>query len=258
MDYCTFFLPLFYALATQAARGETGKLDPDGTQVHLEGWVTWKALGWLASRQCRDLTPGGQSANLTLYSIGLQDDGNGNSRSQPLQGRDLNGMSSSHSTDKLTTVHKTHLQAFSTQLCLSSNTLLETIHPFPALCGDSVGTCRGHMPREASPQCSPLPGGQDAPWWHCRAPARPSEGVSPASCRGARSYFRCTELFTFHSQLRAGEIQCPKLLRLQTELPEISSAFTQLQRRLGCAGKLWGSNLSVHQVLSSSAPLRDC
>lgn len=217
-----------------------------------------KALGWLASRQCRDLTPGGQSANLTLYSIGLQDDGNGNSRSQPLQGRDLNGMSSSHSTDKLTTVHKTHLQAFSTQLCLSSNTLLETIHPFPALCGDSVGTCRGHMPREASPQCSPLPGGQDAPWWHCRAPARPSEGVSPASCRGARSYFRCTELFTFHSQLRAGEIQCPKLLRLQTELPEISSAFTQLQRRLGCAGKLWGSNLSVHQVLSSSAPLRDC
>lgn len=78
-----------------------------------------------------------------LYFIGLQDDGNGNSQSQPPQGRDLNGMSSSRSMDKLTTVHKTHLQAFSTQLCLSSINMLETTHPFPALWGASVETCGG-------------------------------------------------------------------------------------------------------------------
>lgn len=47
-----------------------------------------------------------------LYLTGLQDDGNGNSRSQPPQERDLNGMSPSHSADKLTTVGKNHLQAF--------------------------------------------------------------------------------------------------------------------------------------------------
>lgn len=70
-----------------------------------------------------------------LYFIGLQDDGNGNCRSQPPQGKDLNGMSSSHSTDKLATAQKTHLQAFSTQLCLSSTNVLETTHPFPALLG---------------------------------------------------------------------------------------------------------------------------
>jgi len=91
-----------------------------------------------------------------FYFIGLQDDGNGNSTSQPPQERDRTGMSSSHSTDKLTTAHKNHLQAFSTQLCLSSNKVLETTHPFPALWGASVeahrvprASCRGSRPLRA-------------------------------------------------------------------------------------------------------------
>ena len=138
--------------------------------------------------------------HVCIYFAGLQDDGNGNSSSQPPQGRDLNGMSSSHSTDKLTTVHKTYLQAFSTQVCLSSINVLETTHHFPVLWGGFTGDMRrasGHVPWEASPPCSPLLHSRDAHWWHCRARAQPSAGDSPASCRGARSYFRCTKLLRF-------------------------------------------------------------
>lgn len=45
----------------------------------------------------------------------------------------------------------------------------------------------------------------------------------------------------------AGEIQCPKLLRLQIDLPETSPALTQLKQGLGCARNLWGFNPSVNQ-----------
>lgn len=123
-----------------------------------------------------------------LYFIGLQDDGNGNSRSQPPQQRDPNGTSSSHSAHRPPTLRKTHLQAFSTQLCLSSVKGLETTHPFSQRFG-------GRVPRQVSPPRSPAP---RAHGWHCRARAQ------GPSCTLSSLRFQVRGALMFHSQLMTG------------------------------------------------------
>lgn len=131
-------------------------MDPDGNQVQL-GYTTgyMKGFGVLGLQAVPEPPSRKDSLPIShLYIIGLQDDGNGNSREQPPQGKDRNGMLSSYSTDKLAAVHKkTHLQAFITQLHLSSNALLETTRP-PSACrgftGVTGGTvCRGKRPLRA-------------------------------------------------------------------------------------------------------------
>lgn len=78
-----------------------------------------------------------------LYFTGLQDDGNGNSRSQPPQGTDPNGMSSSDSTAKLTTVCKTLCKLLASGCASRAQTCLKQPIPFQRFGGASMGTGKG-------------------------------------------------------------------------------------------------------------------
>lgn len=152
-----------------------------------------------------------------FYLTDLEGDGNGNSRSQAPQGTELNGMSPSPSVR-----NQPQGTTQSSKLCLLNINVLYTTHPFPVLSGAPVEAHRGLW--EASPpSVLSVPHGQDAQGWHCRAPTHPSAGILlPRSSVG----LQVQGALTFHSQLMAGEIQCPKLLRLQLELPETSPVLT--------------------------------
>lgn len=116
---------------------------------------------------------------------GLGGDGNGNSRSQPRQGTDLNGRSPSTSV-RNQPQHTTR----SPKLCRSSIKALHTTHPFPEPSEAPVEAHRG--PWEASPPLCPMDrmhrGGTAEPL-HI-----PLQGFS---FHGARSGYKCTELLHF-------------------------------------------------------------
>lgn len=176
-----------------------------------------------------------------LYFIGLQDDGNGNSRAQPPQQRDLNGTSPSHFAHRLPTLRKTYLQAFSTQLCLSSINGLETTLPFSQCFG-------GHVPWEVSPPRSPVP---HAHGWHCRARAQ------GPSCTLSSLRFQVRGALMFHSQLMTGgKFSAPNRSGCR-------SSFQSLPQHSHSLTRVWGvqQNFGVSTVcpppLSASAPLRD-
>lgn len=83
-----------------------------------------------------------------------------------------------------------------------------------------------------------------------------------AVCRGfscklpwSSAIFQVHGALSFHSQLMAGEIQCPRLFRLQIELLETPPALTQLQQGLGFLPL--GFQPISPPVLPSSPPLRD-
>lgn len=195
----------------------------------------------MAFRQHQHFSPGGPFPISHFYLTGSKGDGNGNSRSQPPQGTGLNGRSPSPSV-RNQPQHTTQ----SSKLCLSSRNVLHTTQPSQCSQG---GTCRAW---QASPPCLlPVPHGQDA------GLALPSP-TPPSLCRDspARSSvgLQVHRALTFHSQLMAGEIQCPTLLRLQLELPETSPALTQLKG--GSGGRKEPFQPSLHQSFLHLPPQR--
>lgn len=177
-----------------------------------------------------------------LYLTGLEGDGNGNSRSEPPQGTELNGRSPSPSVR-----NQAQRTAQSSKLCLSSINVLHTTHPFPVLSGLQPRHTEGPG-KHPLPPCSPCSVGR----MHRGGTAEPLHiHLQGFSCSVR---LQVHGALTFHSQLMAGEIQCPQMLRLQPELPETSPALTQL--KVGSGGCKEPFQPSLHHSFLHLPPQR--
>lgn len=125
-------------------------------------------------------------ANLHFCLTGSGGDGNGNSRSQPPRGTDLNGMSSSPSVR-----NQPQGTTQISKLCLWTIKMLHTTHPFPELSGAPVEGHRG--PWEASP-----PSVLSMDRTHRGGTAEPLHiHLQGFSSQGAWLDYKCTELLHF-------------------------------------------------------------